>query len=143
MLLLVDKRITFTFCVLHNYVVMEFIYAQSPVYMKGLLLGCFFFMQGIAVVLGSLLFLSQSKGNSKYWEHFKSFSSYYTYKNNSRWCDIKEDEIHAGSCITAYSLTTIVIVFGIIIFLYSARKYRIRIRGSALKYFLQFLLHVL
>jgi len=52
---------------------MEFIYAQSPVYMKGLLLGCFFFMQGIAVVLGSLLILSQSKGNSKYWEHFKSF----------------------------------------------------------------------
>ena len=119
------------------YVVMEFIYAQSPAYMKGLLLGCFFFIQGIAVALGSLVLLSQSKWNSKLWQHFKLFSNYFMYKNKSSWCDINKNEVDAGTCLPVYVLTTIVILFGITLFLYSARKYRIRMRGNALKYFLQ------
>jgi len=43
------------------HVVGEFIYAQSPGYMKGVLIGCLFTTEGVAMLLGSLLFIILAK----------------------------------------------------------------------------------
>ena len=105
----------------------EFIYAQSPVYMKGLLLGCLFFTEGLALTLGSLLFLSQSKGSSVYWEYFS------TIEKDANYCDVS---VEAGSSISAYIIIAIITFLGIVLFFYSARNYKSRIRGNSLKYFM-------
>ena len=117
----------FVFCLLYLAVV-EFIYAQSPVYMKGLLLGCLFFTEGLALTLGSLLFLSQTNGRTVFWEYFR------TIKKNANYCDVP---VEAGSCISAYTIIAIVTFLGIVLFFYSARSYKSRIRGKSLKYFMQ------
>ena len=106
--------------------VVEFIYAQSPSYMKGLLLGCLFFIEGCALTLGSLLFVSQKKGDSVYWEYYKAFTS-------DDLCDIP---IEAGSSIAAYIIIAVVTLLGIALFCYSAKKYKPRVRGRALSYYL-------
>ena len=71
--------------------------------------------------LGSLLILSQSKGTSVYWEYLK-------YRDNL--CDKT-----SGSCLTTYIIIAISTLLGILLFLYSAKKYKTRIRDTALKYY--------
>ena len=73
--------------------------------------------------LGSLLILSQSKGTSVYWEYLKSVTDL---------CDIRAD---AGSCLATYTIIAISTLLGILLFLYSAKKYKTRIRDTALKYY--------
>ena len=94
--------------------------------MKGLLLGCLFSIEGCALTLGSLIFLSQTKGDSVYWEYYKVFTS-----NNL--CNVP---IKTGSSIAAYVLIAIVTLLGIALFCYSAKKYKPRVRGRALSYYL-------
>ena len=106
------------------YVVVEFIYAQSPAYMKGLLLGCLFFTEGFSMNLGSLLILSQSKGTSVYWEYLKSLPKF---------CDGQADD--AGSCLATYTIIAISTLLGFLLFLYSAKNYKVRIRDTALRYY--------
>ena len=110
-----------TFCLL--YTVVEFIYAQSPAYMKGLLLGCLFFTEGFSMNLGSLLILSQSTGTTAYWQFLKSLHHL---------CDARAN---AGSCFAAYTIIAITTVLGILLFLYSAKNYKTRIRYNALRYY--------
>ena len=107
---------------------MEFIYAQSPAYMKGLLLGCLFFIEGCAVTLGSLLFVSQSKGDTVYWEYYKTIAS-------DDLCEAAEER-ETGSSLAAYTLIAIVTLLGIALFCYSAKKYKPRVRGEAQNYYL-------
>ena len=71
--------------------------------------------------LGSLLILSQSKGTSVYWEYLK-------YLDNL--CDVT-----SGSCLTTYIIIATSTLLGILLFLYSAKKYKTRIRDTALKYY--------
>ena len=108
---------------MYVYAVVEFIYAQSPVYMKGLLLGCLFFTEGFSMNIGSLLILSQSKGTSVYWEFLKSIANL---------CDASAD---AGSCFASYTIIAIITLLGIILFVYSAKNYKTRIRDDALRYY--------
>ena len=105
------------------YTVVEFIYAQSPAYMKGLLLGCLFFTEGFSMNLGSLLILSQSTGTTVYWQFLKSLRHL---------CDARAN---AGSCFAAYTIIAITTVLGILLFLYSAKNYKTRIRFTALRYY--------
>ena len=107
---------------------MEFIYAQSPSNMKGLLLGCLFFIEGCALTLGSLLFLSQSKGDTVYWEYYKTIAG-------DDLCEAAKERV-TGSSLTAYTLIAIVTLLGIALFCYSAKKYVPRVRGKALRYYL-------
>ena len=55
------------------FAVVEFIYAQSPGYMKGLLLGCLFFTEGFVMLLGALLFVILTFFNSNL---FRTFNNY-------------------------------------------------------------------
>jgi len=95
--------------------------------MKGLLLGCLFFIEGCAMTLGSLLFLSQSKGKTVYWEYYRSIKS-------DDFCCVKE--VDTGSCISAYVIFALITVLGILLFGISAKKYKTRVRGRALKYYM-------
>lgn len=104
----------------------EFIYAQSPSDMKGLLLGCLFFIEGCALTLGSLLFVSQFKGDTVYWEYYKTISS----------DDLCTAPKETGSSLAAYMLIAIVTLLGIALFCYSAKKYKSRVRDKALNYYL-------
>ena len=108
-------------------VVVEFIYAQSPAYMKGLLLGCLFFIEGCAMTLGSLLFLSQSRGMTVYWEYFRVIPK------TDDFCSVKVD---TGSCLSAYVIIALITILGILLFSFSAKKYKTRVRGRALKYYM-------
>jgi len=109
--------------------VVEFIYAQSPAYMKGLLLGFLFFIEGCAMVLGSLLFIAQSGGKTIWWEYFRVIPK--DMKDCSRIVNFD-----TGSCISAYVIFAIVTILGILLFTFSARKYKTRVRGRALRYYL-------
>ena len=109
------------------YIVVEFIYAQSPAYMKGLLLGFLFFIEGCAITLGSLLFLSQSGGRTVFWEYFRIMLK------DENLCDIN---IYTGSCFASYVIFTVITILGILLFCISARKYKTRVRGRALRYYL-------
>lgn len=107
-------------------IVVEFIYAQSPAYMKGSLLGCLFFVEGLAMTLGSLLFISQSKTETIFWTYFRSISV------NDYCCS----EVETGSCLSSYVIFTIITFLGILLFCFSAKKYKTRVRGRALQYYM-------
>ena len=106
--------------------VVEFIYAQSPAYMKGLLLGSLFFIEGCAMTLGSLLFLSQSGRKTVFWEYFRIMS-----KDENLSCDV-----YTGSCLASYAIFTLITILGILLFFFSARKYKARVRDRALRYYM-------
>ena len=108
--------------------VVEFIYAQSPSYMKGLLLGCLFFIEGCALTLATLLFVTQSKGDTAYWEYYKTIS-------NNDLCEAAKER-ETGSSLAAYTVIAIVTVLCIALFWYSAKKYKLRVRDRALRYYL-------
>jgi len=61
-----------------------------------------------------------------YWEYYKFFIS----------DDLCNVPIKTGSLIAGYVLIAIVILLGIAIFCYSAKKYKPRVRGRALSYYL-------
>ena len=73
--------------------------------------------------LGSLLILSQSTGTTIYWQFLKSLRNL---------CDA---QANAGSCFAAYAIISITTVIGILLFLYSAKNYKTRIRSTALRYY--------
>jgi len=81
-------------------------------------------------MLGSGLFWSQSKGKSKYWQYLKHIASK---KDDKEWYCASVD---TGSCLPAYIIIVVVTVIAGLFFLYFARKYKIRTRGNALRYFL-------
>ena len=119
-----------TICALYTYLVVEFIYAQSPAYMKGLLLGFLFFIEGCAMTLGSFLFLSQSGGKTVFWEYFRFMPRVWDEKN------LCKTEVYTGSCLASYVIFTVITILGILLFCVSARKYKIRVRGRALRYYM-------
>ena len=82
------------------------------------------------MVLGSLLFLAQSKGTQIYWQYFKVI--------REDICDALNSSTvpDAGSCLSAYVIIVVITFLGTLLFLYSAKHYKIRIRGNALRYFL-------
>ena len=77
------------------------------------------------MTIGSLLFLSQSHKRTVYWEYFRDISD----------DDFCNAEIDTGSCLASYVIFTVVTLLGILLFCYSAKKYRTRVRGKALKYY--------
>ena len=94
--------------------------------MKGLLLGCLFFIEGLALTLGSLLFVSQSKGDTVWWEYYRTIDS----------DDLCKASRETGSSLAAYTLIAITTFLGIALFCYSAKKYKTRVRGEAQPYYL-------
>ena len=87
---------------------LEFISAQSPRSMKGLLFGLFFAMRGIFQLITSIM--------------LTPFASMKT------WISMHPSNV---SCLSGYLLLTCIIsLFGIILFLIVARKYKYRERGE-------------
>ena len=82
------------------------------------------------MMLGSLLFLLQSKGTKWYWQYFRVISEEICNALQS------SDAPNAGSCLSAYVIIAVITFLGTLLFLYSAKHYKIRERGSALRYFL-------
>ena len=80
------------------------------------------------MTMGSLLFLSQSQGKTIIWEYFRAISD-----DVDDFCDA---EIDTGSCLASYVIFTVITFLGILLFCYSAKKYRTRVRGKALKYYM-------
>ena len=81
------------------------------------------------MALGSLLFIIQSGGNTVWWEYFRVIPK--------RIKDCSSiDDFDAGSCLSAYVIFAIVTILGILLFCFSARKYKTRVRGTALRYYL-------
>ena len=78
------------------------------------------------MTLGSLLFVSQLGGDSPFWEYFRVI------KTNC-FCQAKVD---TGSSVSAYVIITLITFLGILLFYFSAKKYKTRVRGSALRYYL-------
>ena len=80
-------------------------------------------------MLGSVLFWSQSVGKSMYWQYLRHITS----KEQEEWYCACVD---TGSCLPAFTVIALVTIIAGILFLYFARKYKIRTRGNALRYFL-------
>ena len=79
------------------------------------------------MTIGSLLFLSQSQGKTIFWEYFRAISD-----DDDDFCNA---DIDTGSCLASYVIFTVITLLGILLFCYSANKYRTRVRGKALKYY--------
>ena len=79
------------------------------------------------MTIGSLLFLLQSQGKSIFWEYFRAIS------DDEDFC---KAEIDTGSCLASYVIFTVITLLGILLFCYSAKKYRTRVRGQALMYYM-------
>ena len=79
------------------------------------------------MTLGSLLFISQSGRTTPVWQYFKIISK------DEDLCNV---DVYTGSAISSYVIFTIVTILGILLFCYSARKYKTRVRDRALRYYL-------
>ena len=94
--------------------------------MKGLLLGCLFFIEGCALTLATLLLVTQSKGDTVYWE----------YSNKTIASDDLCKEKETGLSLAAYTFIAIVTLLSFALFCYSTKKYKLRVRDKALRYYL-------
>ena len=83
------------------------------------------------MTLGSLLFVSQSGGDSPFWEYFKVIKTNCIKPNC--FCQAKVD---TGSSVSAYVIIALITFLGILLFCFSAKKYKTRVRGCALRYYL-------
>ena len=106
------------------YVVCEFIYAQSPGYMKGVLIGCLFTTEGIAMLLGSVLFAILAKVQTNVTGVFKTCSSPCTCSNNS-----------SGFAIALYSIVVVIALISFVMFRCVVRNFVVRKRENDLIYF--------
>lgn len=77
------------------------------------------------MTLGSLLFLSQSGGKTVFWEYFRVIPK-----------DRIPCDVYTGSCLASYVIFTVITILGILLFYFSARKYKTRVRGRALRYYM-------
>ena len=78
------------------------------------------------MILGSLLFLLQSRGRTLAWEYLRVITD----------DDVCNAEVETGSCLSSYIVFIVITILGIVLFCFSAKKYRIRVRGISLKYYL-------
>ena len=106
------------------YVVSEFIYAQSPGYMKGVLIGCLFTTEGIAMLLGSLLFVVLTESHTNLTEVFGTCSSPCTCKNDSN-----------SFAVALYTIVVIIALLSFIMFRCVVRRFVVRKRENDLVYF--------
>ena len=104
----------------------EFIYAQSPDYMKGLLLGFLFFTEGIAMLLGSVLIMVLSEIDSS---AFRAFDI--CYKDSIFHCADDKN----GFAIGLYAVVVGISLISFVQFKYALHKYVVRNRGKDLKYY--------
>jgi len=104
----------------------EFIYAQSPGCMKGVLLGCLFSTEGFAMLLGSLLFVVLSQIDSSV---FRTFNVCY----NEDVCSCSDDD--NGFAIGLYAVVAAIALISFVLFRYAVSKYIVRKRDRDQKYF--------
>ena len=110
------------------FTVVEFIYAQSPGYMKGLLMGCLFFTEGFAMLLGALLFVILAKFKSNV---FETFNACY----NDSPCSCMDNKDFNGFSIGLYSVIVVIGLASFIMFRCVVHKYKVRKRERDLVYF--------
>lgn len=106
------------------HVVCEFIYAQSPNYMKGVLIGCLFTTEGVAMLLGSLLFAIVGRVHSNVTEVFQTCSSPCTCNNDSN-----------GFAIALYATIVVIALISFAMFRCVVHKFVVRKRENDLLYF--------
>ena len=85
------------------------------------------------MTLGSLLFLSQSGRKTEFWEYFRIIPKDEELCKVGELCKV---DVSTGSCLASYVIFTIITILGILLFCFSARKYRTRVRGRALRYYM-------
>ena len=115
------------FCILY-FVVVEFIYAQSPDYMKGLLLGCLFFTEGFAMLLGALLFVILAILDSNL---FRTFDNCYLADP----CDCADNDKSNGFAIGLYAIVAVLGLISFVMFRCVVHRYKYRKRDKDLVYF--------
>ena len=114
--------------ILCYFTVVEFIYAQSPGYMKGLLMGCLFFTEGFAMLLGALLFVILASFNTN---SFRTFNS--CYKGDP--CDCVDNKKFNGFSIGLYSVIVVIGLASFVMFRCVVHRYKVRKRERDLVYF--------
>ena len=105
---------------------MEFIYAQSPAVMKGLLLGLLFGTEGVA--MGVAAFFIYLQGQAKEFSFFSFFGNSDRYVQDLIECLNDKHESCTDSPLFSYILVSIIVILSVIFFYYAALKYQFRKR---------------
>ena len=92
--------------------------------MKGVLIGCLFTTEGIAMLLGSLLFAILAKFQTNVTDVFGTCTSPCTCKNDSN-----------GFAIALYTVIVVIALFSFIIFRCVVHRFVVRKRENDLLYF--------
>lgn len=120
----------------------EFIYAQSPGAMKGLLLGLFFATEGVSMVLSSFLMLILGKlPKMSFCSYFANTRSFYydlvtsgsrCLENSTQSTLANSTPLHESDCmdtaICAYIIFTVVALLSAVMFMVAATRYKFRKR---------------
>ena len=91
-------------------------------------MGCLFFTEGFAMLLGSLLFVILSTFRNNLFETFNI-----CYDNNS--CNCWNNAKYNGFSIGLYSVIVVIGLASFILFRYVVRRYKVRKRERDLVYF--------
>ena len=105
---------------------MEFIYAQSPGAMKGLLLGMLFFTSGMAMGFSSLLIFLQGMANT--FEFTSYFGNSYNMQESLNCLSSMGRECVDGP-LFSYIVLAVAVLVSFIVFILAAYKYTPRRRG--------------
>ena len=104
----------------------EFIYAQSPAVMKGLLLGLLFGTEGVA--MGVAAFLIFLQGQAKKFSFFSFFGNSDHYVKELIECVSDRRKYCTDSPLFSYILVSIIVVLSVVFFCWAAFKYQFRKR---------------
>lgn len=115
--------------ILSYYAAVEFIYAQSPGAMKGLLLGLLFLTNGLAMGLASALIFFQSFAPQFEFTSFFGNSKVY-FKDVFKCLIEHRDNVHqcVDSPLFSYIFLAVVVLFSAAVFMRAACKYKFRKR---------------
>lgn len=107
----------------------EFIYAQSPGHMKGILLGLLFGTEGIATGFASILiWLQDAFPNYSFFSFFANSNTYYKYVDEETCTDGSIFGSCADSPLFAYIVFLLVTLLSVTFFTISALRYKLRRR---------------
>lgn len=108
---------------------MEFIYAQSPAAMKGLLLGMLFLTSGLAMGLSAAFIYLQSFAHQLHFASFFGNSNEYI-KDIFQCLRKKHEFLHdcTDGPLFSYILLAVVVLFSVAVFVSATVKYKFRKR---------------
>ena len=112
-----------------QYAVIEFIYAQSPAGMKGLLLGCMFGTEGLSMgIAGVLVLLHNLAPKYSVYAYFANANNYYKKITHSPCIDRPPGHECMDSAMSTFVVFALVATLSIIFFVIVALRYKYRRR---------------